>query len=97
MEITRKEEAKVIAGVYIMGIIMGAEILFLTFSLIKEPQILGMIYEKITLPSGLHFITHFKWLFNLLILLVSFIPAGAVMFASNLFFSKIASKEKGTD
>lgn len=92
-EVTRKDEAKVIAGVLVMGIIFGAEIFFMVLTLAKEPQVLAMIYDKITLPAWLHFITHFKLLFNLLVFLAACVPAGIIFHITDLVFTAIPSRE----
>lgn len=93
MEVTRKDEAKVMIGVLVLGIILGAEILLLILTLVWEPQVLAMLYDKITLPAGLHFITHFKGLFNALVFVAACVPAGIIFFITELIFSAVASKD----
>ena len=66
-----------------------------SFYLDKDPQILAFLYDKITVPQSLHFITNFKWLFNLIVVCVTAIPAAAVLYVSEWGFSRCAqAKEK---
>lgn len=47
-----------------MAIVLGIGVAFLAFTLTRDPQILAFLYDKITVPQSLHFITNFKWLFK---------------------------------
>mgnify|MGYP000255470098 CR=1 FL=1 len=57
-----------------MAIVLGIGVAFLAFTLTRDPQILAFLYDKITVPQSLHFITNFKWIFNLLVVCVTAIP-----------------------
>ena len=55
----------------------------------------AFLYDKITVPQSLHFITNFKWIFNLLVVCVTAIPAAAVLYVSERGFSRcVQPKEK---
>ena len=78
-----------------MAIVLGIGVVFLAFTLTRDPQILAFLYDKITVPQSLHFITNFKWLFNLLVVCVTAIPAAAVLYVSEWGFSRcVQPKEK---
>ena len=78
-----------------MAIVLGIGVAFLAFTLTRDPQILAFLYDKITVPQSLHFITNFKWIFNLLVVCVTAIPAAAVLYVSERGFSRcVQPKEK---
>ena len=65
-----------------MAIVLGIGVAFLAFTLTRDPQ-------------SLHFITNFKWIFNLLVVCVTAIPAAAVLYVSERGFSRcVQPKEK---
>lgn len=68
------------ATLFGMAIVLGAGVFFLVFLFTKDPQILAFLYDKITVPQSLHFITNFKWLFNLLVVCVTAIPVAAILY-----------------
>ena len=43
-----------------MAIVLGIGVAFLAFTLTRDSQILTFLYDKITVPQSLHFITNFK-------------------------------------
>ena len=78
-----------------MAIVLGIGAAYLAFTLTRDPQILAFLYDKITVPQSLHFITNFKWLFNLLVVCVTAIPAAVVLYVSERGFSRcVQPKEK---
>ena len=78
-----------------MAIVLGIGVAFLAFTLTRDPQILAFLYDKITVPQSLHFITNFKWIFNLLVVCVTAIPAAAVLYVSEMGIQPLrAAKRK---
>ena len=95
MMIDSKTKWSVWGMLFGMAVVLGAGVAFLAFILTRDPQILAFLYDKITVPQSLHFITNFKWLFNLVVVCVTAIPAAAVLYVSEWGFSRCAqSKEK---
>lgn len=95
MMIDTKTKLGVWGLLFSMAIVLGAGVAFFVFILTKNPQILTLLYDKITVPQGLHFITNFKWLFNLAVICVTAIPAAVVLYVSEWGFSRLAqAKEK---
>ena len=84
MMIDSKTKWSVWGMLFGMAVVLGAGVAFLAF-----------LYDKITVPQSLHFITNFKWLFNLVVVCVTAIPAAAVLYVSEWGFSRCAqAKEK---
>ena len=79
---------------YGMAIIFSLGILFLGYTLTEIPYILSSIYDMITLPTEIQFIGHFKWVFNLFIILLSILPAIIALYLSEFGFSKYALKNE---
>ena len=95
MMIDSKTKWSVWGMLFGMAVVLGAGVAFLAFILTRDPQILAFLYDKITVPQSLHFITNFKWLFNLIVVCVTAIPAAAVLNVSEWGFSRCAqAKEK---
>lgn len=80
------------AAVFLIGIVLVAEIFLVGCSMAGAPGLLTVLYDKITLPSGLLFVTHFKWLFNTGVTILACVPAVALMFVSELGISWYAKK-----
>ena len=82
MMIDSKTKWSVWGMLFGMAVVLGAGVAFLAFILTRDPQ-------------SLHFITNFKWLFNLIVVCVTAIPAAAVLYVSEWGFSRCAqAKEK---
>ncbi len=95
MTANTKNDLECLGNPFGMAIVLGIGVAFLAFTLPRDPQILAFLYDKITVPQSLHFITNFKWLFNLLVVCVTAIPAAAVLYVSERGFSRcVQPKEK---
>ena len=62
-------------------------------SLRKAPELIQWIYDKVTLPESLIFISHFKGLFGFFVMVISCLPALALMGITGMVMSKIADKQ----
>lgn len=62
-------------------------------SLLKAPELIQWIYDKVTLPESLIFISHFKGLFGFFVMVISCLPALALMGITGMVMSKIADKQ----
>ena len=65
----------------------------MNISLLKAPDFIQMIYDKVTLPSSLLFVTHFKGLFAFVMTIISCVPALIFLGGTAAVMSKAASKE----
>ena len=85
------EKAAVISFLLILAAFLMAEIGLMDISLLKAPE--HWIYDKVTLPESLLFISHFKGLFGFLMMVISCLPALALMGITGMVMSKIADKQ----
>lgn len=92
MEITGAEKRAVYFFLFAISVVFFVEIGFMDYSLMKTPFFIQLIYDKVTLPSPLLFITHWKGLFVLLMYLISCIPAILLMSITGLFMRRAAGK-----
>ena len=61
-------------------------------SLLKAPELIQWIYDKVTLPESLLFITHLKGLFGFAVMVISCLPALVLMGITGVVMSKAAEK-----
>ena len=86
------EKAAVISFLLILAAFLMAEIGLMDISLLKAPELIQWIYDKVTLPESLLFFSHFKGLFGFL-MVISCLPALAFMGITGMVMSKIADKQ----
>lgn len=92
-ELTNGEKGKVLLFLIITAVFLMVEIGFMDVSLLQAPFFIQAVYDKVTLPSWLHFITRFKGIFALFMYLLSCVPALLIMAGTGLVLSKIADKK----
>ena len=90
---SKGEKAAVISFLLISAAFLMAEIGLLDISLLKAPELIQWIYVKVTLPVSLIFISHFKGLFGFFVMVISCLPALALMGITGMVMSKIADKQ----
>lgn len=88
-----KESGKVLLFLMISAVFLMAEIVFMDLSMMKAPFFIQAVYDKVTLPSPLHFIAYFKGFFALIMYLLSCVPALLLMGGTGLVMSKAAEKK----
>ncbi len=92
-EETNKGSGKVLVFLLISAVFIMAEIGIMDVSMMKAPVIIQAVYDKVTLPSPLLFITHLKGLFALFMYLLSCVPALLLMGGTGLVMTKAAEKK----
>ena len=90
---SKGEKAAVISFLLISAAFLMAEIGLMDISLLKAPELIQWIYDKVTLPESLIFISHFKGLFGFFVMVISCLPALALMGITGMVMSKIAYKQ----
>ena len=88
-EETNGEKAAVLSFLLISAAFLMAEIGLMDISLLKAPE---LIYDKVTLPESLLFITHLKGLFGFAVMVISCLPALVLMGITGVVMSKAAEK-----
>lgn len=91
-EETSKDQGKVLFFLLISAAFLMAEIGFMDLSMMKAPVFIQTVYDKVTLPSPLHFITYFKGLFALFMYLLSCVPALLLMGGTGMIMARVAEK-----
>ena len=88
---SKGEKAAVISFLLISAAFLMAEIGLMDISLLKAPELIQWIYDKVTLPESLLFII--KGLFGFFVMVISCLPALALMGITGMVMSKIADKQ----
>ena len=89
-EETNGEKAAVLSFLLISAAFLMAEIGLMDISLLKAPELIQWIYDKVTLPGSLLFITHLKGLFGFAVMVISCLPALVLMGITGVVMSKAA-------
>lgn len=92
-EETNGEKAKIIVLVLIVSAILMAESSLIALSLYKAPVLIQLIYDKVTLPESLLFITHLKGLFAFVMMVACCLPALIIMAITCFVMSKAIEKK----
>lgn len=91
-EETNGEKAAVISFLLISAAFLMAEIGLMDIALLKAPELIQWIYDKVTLPESLLFISHFKGLFGFVVMVISCLPALILMGITGIVMSKAAER-----
>ncbi|WP_418579947.1 hypothetical protein [Hungatella sp.] len=91
-EETNGEKAAVLSFLLISAAFLMVEIGLMDISLLKAPELIQWIYDKVTLPESLLFITHLKGLFGFAVMVISCLPALVLMGITGVVMSKAAEK-----
>lgn len=92
-EAEEKGSVGVIVFLLISAAILLSGIGLMDVSLLKAPDFIQMIYDKVTLPSSLHFVTYFKGLFAFVMTIISCVPALIFLGGTAAVMSKAALRE----
>ena len=91
-EETNGEKAAVLSFLLISAAFLMAEIGLMDISLLKAPELIQWIYDKVTLPESLLFITHLKGRCGFAVMVSSCLPALVLMGITGVVMSKAAEK-----
>lgn len=93
---TNGEKTKIIILLLIASAVLMAESGLMALSLWKAPVLIQFIYDKVTLPQSLLFITHLKGLFAVVMMVVCCLPALILMAVTGFIMSKsVENKQSG--
>lgn len=87
------EKMGLVVLMLIMAVVLMAESGLMALSLWKAPVLIQLIYDKVTLPESLLFITHLKGLFGFVMMAICCVPALLLMTLTSFLLSKAAKRK----
>ena len=91
-EETNGEKAAVLSFLLISAAFLMAEIGLMDISLLKAPELIQWISDKVTRPESLLVVSHLKARFGFAVMVISCLPALVLMGITGVVMSKAAEK-----
>lgn len=66
----------------------------MAYSLFRSPEVINMIYDKVTLPQSLQFMISLKGIFRIVMSMICCLPAAAILLIMELALSKYGNRYK---
>lgn len=93
----KSERGKVVIFLLVSAIVLLAEVLLMDYCILKMPELIQMVYDRVTLPESFLFILYFKGLFQMVMIVLGIVPVAILMVLTLLGMSKLGSRSGQKD
>lgn len=91
-EISRKEYACVAIILLVVFAVIMAGATVMAFLIHQAPALTDMVYDKVTLPQALHFVTGLKGIFRIFMVLVCCVPVSVIYYGLLLGLARYGAR-----
>lgn len=91
-EISGKEYACVAIILIAVFAVIMAGALVMAYLIHQAPELTSMVYDKVTLPQALHFVTGLKGIFRIFMVLVCCVPVSVIYYGLLLGLARYGAR-----